>query len=203
MPSLMALRGSAVAFVLLTAGVASAGEAPNASPSTSTSAQEGRFRASIRAGYGAVFTTGLSYLGTGAGLSIAYAITPSWVADATLLGSQGESIRASNQGNGGFVYQSSYSSIQSTLGAAYTGRMGPLRIRPGVRAGLSFVDGRTKLGASTMRDEHRLPIVGPHLEITVRLFSRFEVGVDGEAFFLPTWVAAPTAGLYGVAGAVF
>jgi hypothetical protein len=190
MPSLTRLVAPAVLLAGLAAGrTAHAEEVPREPP----------WDISLRAGYGTVFTSGVSYLNTGFGVSVGHTLGPHFRLEAVGLSSSGEGVRAENAS---IAYRSIYSSFRASLSLSYEARLGPVRLRPGIGAGVSVIDGHTTIGTTTLRDVHWAAIVGPVLESVVRV-GHFEIGVAGEAFFVPGWPAAPTVGTYGIAGIVF
>jgi hypothetical protein len=65
-----------------------------------------------------------------------------------------------------------------------------------------LIYGFTRVGPTKIRDGEPRFIVGPDLAAVVRL-GRYDVGIATEAFFLPSWVAAPSAGIYALTGARF
>jgi hypothetical protein len=150
-----------------------------------------------------VFTDGLSYLGAGVGLSVGRRVTARLRLELGMGHGFGSAIRASN---GVLDYRSRTSSTQATLGAGYDLAIGlgrvPLVARPGVRVGGRVIIEEADVGQATSRSTHLHPLVGPCLAIALRL-GRMELGVDGEAFYVPTWPAAPSAGLYGFAAVAF
>jgi len=165
---------------------------------------EGRARAdewdaSLRAGYAAAWTTGVSSLGVGLGGSAGYVFPFRIRVELVAVWSAGETDGASN---GVITYRSSYSSLRGTAGAAYEIPIGPVRLRPGLQTGLTFIYGYTRVGAAKIRDAEPRFIVGPDLAAVVRL-GRYDVGLAAEAFFLPSWVAAPSAGVYALSGMRF
>jgi hypothetical protein len=159
----------------------------------------GAWDASLRAGYAAAWTTGVSSLGAGAGASVGYVFPIRIRLELVAVWSAGDTDVASNAV---LTYRASYSSLRGTAGAAYEIPIGPVRLRPGLQTGLTFIYGTTQVGAAKVRDGEPRFIVGPALAAVVRL-GRFDVGLATEAFFLPSWVAAPSAGVYALTGARF
>ena len=155
--------------------------------------------ASLRAGYAAAWTTGVSSLGVGLGASAGYVFPARIRLEVVAVWSAGDTDGASN---GVITYRASYSSLRGTVGALYEIPIGPVRLRPGIQTGLTFIYGYTQVGLAKVRDGEPRFIVGPALTAVVRL-GRYDVGVAGEAFFLPSWVAAPSAGVYAVSGMRF
>lgn len=155
--------------------------------------------ASLRAGYAGAWTTGVSSLGVGAGASAGYVFPFRLRLEVVAVWSAGDVDAA---GNGAVTYRASYSSLRGTAGAAYEIPIGPLRLRPGAQTGLTFIYGYTRVGSAKIRDGEPRYIVGPALAAVVRL-GRYDVGVAAEAFFLPSWVAAPSAGVYALTGVRF
>lgn len=155
--------------------------------------------ASLRAGYAQQWTTGVSSLGLGAGASAGYVFPARLRLEVVAVWSAGETDAA---GNGVITYRSSYSSLRGTAGAAYEIPIGPVRLRPGLQAGVTLIYGFTRVGPTKIRDGEPRFIVGPDLAAVVRL-GRYDVGIATEAFFLPSWVAAPSAGIYALTGARF
>jgi hypothetical protein len=154
---------------------------------------------SLRNGYGHVFTDGVSYLNTGFGLAIGHGLGRHFRVEVVGLWSSGAKERASN---GTIRYQSAYSSVRGSLGMSYEARLGPVRLRPGLTGGVYVIDGYTQVGTAKQQDALWRPFFGPYLESVV-LVGRFELGLACEAFYVPSWPAAPTAGVYGIAGLVF
>ncbi|MGZ3424627.1 MAG: hypothetical protein ACXVEE_42610 [Polyangiales bacterium] len=161
-----------------------------------SAAAEGRWDASLRAGYGYMFTTGVSSLGTGGGPSMGYVFRSHVRLELAALWSYGDTVRASNAT---LAYRSSYSSMHATAGVGYELAIGPFRFTPGARLGGLYVDGSTVVGPTKVHDEKWFPMIGPSLLFVVRI-GRAEFGVDGESFFLPTWVASPVCGVYATGG---
>ncbi|MDB4937260.1 MAG: hypothetical protein JWP87_4232 [Labilithrix sp.] len=155
---------------------------------------------SLRGGYGTVWSSGVNYLNDGFGASIGHRFGLHLRVEVVALWSYGASVTAANST---IAYRSAYSSTQGSVGVGYEWRFGALRLRPGARAGAIVTDGYTRVGTATMHDHHWLPIIGPSVEAVVLVARRIELGVVGEAFFVPTWIAAPAAGVYGVAGVAF
>jgi hypothetical protein len=151
-----------------------------------------------RVGYAAAWSTGVSHLGVGEGL----AVGRTWASGIHLelqgFHFQGAEVTASNAV---LRYRASYSSLQLQGAAGYDFALGALRIRPSLCTGFAFVDGKTVVGAAKESDDITRWQVGPSLTVLVRV-SRFVIGVDGQAFFVPSTVAAPSLGLYGVFGIV-
>lgn len=160
---------------------------------------DGEWDASLRAGYAAAWTTGVSSLGTGAGASVGYVFPVRIRLELVAVWSAGDTDVASNAV---LTYRASYASLRGTAGAAYEIPIGPVRLRPGVQTGFTFIYGTTQVGAAKLRDGEPRFIVGPALAAVMRL-GRFDVGLATEAFFLPSWVAAPSAGVYALTGARF
>jgi hypothetical protein len=155
--------------------------------------------ASLRAGYAAAWTTGVSSLGVGLGASAGYVFPARIRLEVVAVWSAGDTDGA---GNGAITYRSSYSSLRGTAGAAYEIPIGPVRLRPGVQTGATLIYGFTRVGPTKIRDGEPRFIVGPAIEAVVRL-GRYDLGVAAEAFFLPSWVAAPSAGIYALSGVRF
>lgn len=155
--------------------------------------------ASLRAGYGYMFTSGVSPVGAGAGPSIARVFRSRLRLELAAMWSAGTSERASNAS---FTYRSSYSSMHATAGIGYELALGPFRVTPGARFGGLRVEGTTHDGDAKFHDERWLPILGPSLLLIARI-GRLELGLDGEAFYLPTWVASPICALYATGGLRF
>ena len=158
-----------------------------------------RWDASLRAGYAAAWTTGVSSLGVGLGASAGYVFPARIRLEVVAVWSAGDTDGA---GNGVITYRSSYSSLRGTAGAAYEIPIGPVRLRPGLQAGATLIYGFTRVGPAKIRDGEPRFIVGPALSAVVRL-DRYDLGVAAEAFFLPSWVAAPSAGIYALSGLRF
>ena len=147
----------------------------------STLGAEGRARAdewdgSLRAGYAAAWSTGVSSLGVGLGGSAGYVFPFRIRVELVAVWSAGDTDAASN---GVTTYRSSYSSLRGTAGAAYEIPIGPVRLRPGLQAGLTFIYGYTRVGAAEIRDGEPRFIVGPALAAVVRL-GRYDVGLAGD-----------------------
>jgi hypothetical protein len=155
--------------------------------------------ASVRAGYAAAWTTGVSSLGVGLGGSAGYVFPFRIRVELVAVWSAGDTDAASN---GVIRYRASYSSLRGTAGAAYEIPIGPVRVRPGLQTGFTFIYGYTQVGAAKLRDGEARFIVGPALSAVVRV-GRWDVGLATEAFFLPSWVAAPSAGIYALTGTRF
>jgi hypothetical protein len=160
---------------------------------------QGGWDASLRAGYGYMFTTGVSPVGVGAGPSLARVFRSHVRLELAAMWSYGTSERATN---GSFTYRSSYASMHLTGGVGYELALGPLRITPGARVGGLRVEGTTHDGAAKFHDEQLHPMFGPSLLLIVRV-GHVELGVDGEAYYLPTWVASPICALYATGGVRF
>ena len=154
---------------------------------------------SLRAGDAAAWTTGVSSLGVGLGGSAGYVFPFRIRLELVAVWSAGDTDGASN---GVITYRSSYSSLRGTAGASYEIPIGPVRLRPGIQTGFTFIYGYTQVGPAKLRDGEPRFIVGPALAAVVRL-GRYDVGVATEAFFLPSWVAAPSAGVYALSGMRF
>jgi hypothetical protein len=155
--------------------------------------------ASLRAGYAAAWTTGVSSLGVGLGAAAGYVFPARIRLEVVAVWSAGDTDGA---GNGVVTYRSSYSSLRGTAGAAYEIPIGPVRLRPGLQTGATLIYGFTRVGTAKIRDGEPRFIVGPALSAVVR-FGRYDLGVAAEAFFLPSWVAAPSAGIYALTGVRF
>ena len=155
--------------------------------------------ASLRAGYAAAWTTGVSSLGVGLGASAGYVFPARIRLEVVAVWSAGDTDGA---GNGVITYRSSYSSLRGTAGAAYEIPIGPVRLRPGLQAGATLIYGFTRVGPAKIRDGEPRFIVGPALSAVVRL-GRYDLGVAAEAFLLPSRVAAPSAGIYALSGLRF
>jgi hypothetical protein len=164
-----------------------------------TARADDRWDAALRAGYAAAWTTGVSSLGVSLGASAGYVFPARIRLEVVAVWSAGDTDGA---GNGAITYRSSYSSLRGTAGAAYEIPIGPVRLRPGVQTGATFIYGFTRVGTSKIRDGEPRFIVGPALSAVVRL-GRYDLGVAAEAFFLPSWVAAPSAGIYALSGLRF
>ena len=160
---------------------------------------EDRWDASLRAGYAAAWTTGVSSLGVGLGGSAGYVFPARLRLEVVAVWSAGDTDGA---GNGVITYRSSYSSLRGTAGAAYEIPIGPVRLRPGLQTGVTLIYGFTRVGPTKIRDGEPRFIVGPALAAVVRL-DRYDLGIAAEAFFLPSWVAAPSAGIYALSGVRF
>ena len=193
-PALVAL---VMACVLERESAALAGE-PSPPPLVVPAAR-GIWDVSLRAGYAAAWTTGIASLGVGLGASAGYVFLSRIRLDAVALWSAGDTDEASN---GAITYRSSYSSLRGTAGAAYDIPIGPVHLRPGLQTGATLIYGYTRVGAATVRDGAPRFIVGPQLAAVLRA-GHFDVGVVIEAFFLPSWVAAPSAGVYALTGVRF
>ncbi len=159
----------------------------------------GTWDAAARVGYGSAWTTGVSSLGVGVGGSVGYVLPVRIRFELVLLWSAGDTDDA---GNGAFRYAASYSSLHGTAAVAYEIPIGPVRLRPGIEGGATLIYGYTTVGAATLHDDKLRFIVGPALSGVVRI-ERFDVGLAAEAFFVPTWVAAPRAGIYALTGMRF
>lgn len=189
-------------FVLLLVGERSASADEPRSPPPAPAAEppaQGAWDASLRAGYGAAWTTGVSSLGVGLGGSAGYVFPWHLRLELVALWSAGDTDGANNAA---ITYRASYSSLRGTGGVAYEIAIGPVRLRPGIQAGATFIYGSTKVGPATVRDGEPRFIVGPSLAAVLRV-ERFDVGIATEAFFLPSWVAAPSAGVYALTGVRF
>lgn len=149
-----------------------------------------------RAGYASSWTTGVSHLGVGEGLALGHTWASKLHLELQGLHFQGQEVSA---GNATITYRAEYSSTQVQAGFGYGLALGRLLVRPYVQSGLSFVDGHTTVGTAKLRDEITRWMVGPSVAVLVRV-SRFVVGVDGQAFFVLTTVAAPSLGVFGVFG---
>lgn len=150
-----------------------------------------------RVGYAAAWSTGVSHLGVGEGL----AIGRTW-RSGLHLELQGFHFEGDRDvaGNATLTYVSSYHSLAAQVGASYELALGRLRIRPGGLVGISFIDGVTKLGPAIIRDEVTRGMFGPSLTCFV-VVSRFHVGAEAQALFVPTTVAAPSVAAFGLFGA--
>jgi hypothetical protein len=108
--------------------------------------------------------------------------------------------------NGNIAYRSSTWSTRATAGVGLDVAVGrlvvPLILRPGIGAGANLVADETRVGPARARTSRLYPLVGPSLVLAARLRS-FEVGVHGEAFYVPTWPAAPLAGMTGFLAVMF
>lgn len=186
-----ALRRLGIALAIATASMLGATHA--------RADEAGPWDASLRAGYAAAWTTGVASLGVGAGASAGYVFPFRLRLEAVAVWSAGDTDGA---GNGIITYRASYSSLRATAGAAYEIPIGPVRLRPGAQTGFTFIYGYTRVGSSKIRDGEPRYIVGPALAAVLRL-GRYDVGLAAEAFFLPSWVAAPSAGVYALTGARF
>jgi hypothetical protein len=157
-----------------------------------------------RGGYGTVFTDGLSYVGPSVGGAVGWRPWGRRLRlEAGVLHAFGSDVRATN---GIVAYRSATSSSRVTAGVSvdvYTGRLLlPLILRPGVRAGANVVVDETVVGPARARGTQLYPVVGPSLVLAARLRG-FELGVDGEAYYVPTWPAAPLAALSGFIAVMF
>ncbi len=150
-----------------------------------------------RVGYVAAWSTGVSHLGIGEGL--AFGRTWRWGLHLELQGFHFEGDR-DVAGNATLTYVSSYHSLAAQAGAGYEFALGHLRLRPGALAGVSFVDGVTKLGRAIVKDEITRGTFGPSFTCFVVL-SRFHLGAEAQALFVPSDVAAPSLGVFGLFGA--
>lgn len=198
MPLSRSTLGAGVGLALLCmAGRAHAAEGPPANDAKP--AGERRWDASVRAGYGTVFTEGISYLGVGVGAALGRRVGAHLRLELVGLASFGSSERASNAT---ITYRAEYSSFQLSAGAAYEIRLAAISLRPGFRAGGSLIEGHTRIGSVALHDLHMGAILGPSLAALAHI-AKMELGFAGEAFFLPTRPAAPTAGVYAIAGVAF
>jgi hypothetical protein len=102
-------------------------------------------------------------------------------------------------GNEAIVYRTRYASTALQASAGYDLGLGPLHLRPGLLSGVSWVDGRTTVSTVTLRDEITRWTVGPSLTAFVTI-ARVVIGVDAQAAFVPSTVASPTVGIYGLVG---
>ncbi len=199
MSPLTRLHAAAMLLVVLLGGGSASGGEPPSPPVVETPAR-GTWDASLRAGYAAAWSTGVSSLGVGLGASGGYVFSsPRIRLEVVALWSVGDTDAASN---GVITYRASYSSLRVTGGVAYEIPIGPVRLRPGIQAGVTLIHGYTRIGAAEVRDGEPRFIMGPQLAAVVRI-RRFDVGLAAEAFFLPSWVAAPSAGLYATTGVRF
>jgi len=199
----VSLRSSALAWFALWFLLVPAEAAGDESPSVPRASRDDarRWDVSIRSGYGQVFTSGVSYLGFGWGAGIGFRPGGGAVRlEGLFLSSSGTTESARNDA---LRYRTSYSAARATLGLGYSLLVDRhLAVRPGLRAGLTVLDGRTTLGRSQSETDEAFPVAGLTMALSVPL-GRLELGVDGDAYFAPTWVAAWTAGLYATAAATF
>jgi hypothetical protein len=163
---------------------------------TGPSHHEGVWTIDGRAGYAASWSTGVSHLGMGEGLAVGRTFPSRVHVEIQGLHFHGEEARA---GNESLVYRAEYASTQLQAAFGYELALGILRVRPGVQSGVSFVSGHTSVGTVQRRDDIARWMVGPSVTVLVHV-AQLVVGVDAQAFFVPTAVAAPAAGLYGVLG---
>ena len=199
MPSLTQLQ-AATALVILLGAERPAHADPLGAPAAPAAAPaRGTWDAALRAGFAAAWTTGVGSLGAGLGGSMGYVFPARLRVEAVAVWSAGDTDQAANDS---ITYRASYASLRGTVGIAYEIPIGPVRLRPGVQTGVTFIYGSTRVGTATVRDGEPRFIIGPHLAAVVRV-RRFDVGAATEAFVLPSWVAAPSVGIYALGGLRF
>ena len=167
------------------------GAAPPASP-----AKDAVWTIDGRVGYAAAWSTGVSHLGIGEGLALGR--TWGWGLHLELSAAHFEGQRIT-AGNAMLEYVASYHSYAMQAGAGWELRAAFLHVRPGVQSGVSFIEGKTKLGSLALHDDIARLMFGPSLAAFVQI-SHFHVGAAAEAFFVPSTVAAPTLGVFGLFG---
>ncbi|HEY8073719.1 MAG TPA: hypothetical protein VIF62_06415 [Labilithrix sp.] len=150
-----------------------------------------------RVGYAAAWETGVSHLGVGEGLAIGRTFGSGLHLELQGFLFQGASVEASNDA---FAYRAHYSSTQLQAGAGWDLPLAFFVVRPSLETGFVFVDGKTTVGPSKEHDAITRFVVGPSLAALVRVWH-VSFGVDAQAFFVPSTIAAPSLGVFGVAGA--
>ena len=192
MPSL--IQTALVGAILLVSASARADDPePDRGP---VRAEPRRWDLSFRSGWGSVLTTGQSYAGPTFGGALGFHLTRRLRLELGGVYSTGTRVTATN---GVIAYRSSVDSAHLVAGIGYEITVGPIVVRPQLRAGGREVSGHVRVGTARSNEVSFYPIVGPSLALA-HSFRRFFVGAEAEAFFLPTWVASPSFGYLGFVG---
>jgi len=157
-----------------------------------------RWDLGARVGHAASWTTAQSFLGAGTGLAGGVTFRVPIRLELGVVYHAGTTVSAANRA---LLYWSRQWSMLGHAGVGYDISMFARRfvLRPRLVAAGVFVSDTTQVGAATRRGIEPVFGLGPAADILVR-FGALHAGVDARALFVPSRVAAPIGGIYGVFG---
>ncbi|MDI1444529.1 hypothetical protein [Polyangium sp. 6x1] len=180
---------SIVTTILMTP--AARGEAPPTPP-------QHRWSVDARLGYATAWTTGQSFLGPATGLVGGWTFR---VPVHVELGAAYHVGSIESAVNDTLVYWSRRQSVfvHAAIGYDRAMQAGRLLVRPRLLLGSFFIVDEAELGGAMREGIEPRFAFGPGVDILYR-FGDLHAGIDARAFFVPSHVAAPIGGLFGVLG---
>ena len=183
-------------FLLLPALLACAPSVANAEPSRTAVAPAAHpWELGPLVGYAHAWTTGLSHFEAGVGLSLDYELRCHWTFGGALIHHFGAFESATGPRS---TYAARAQSDSSTLHAGYTFRIANrLLLRPALAVEGTLVSGFSEVGGVRRSNLTFLGAIGPSMAVMVRFGSQL-FGIQGDAWLVPSDVAAPVGAIYGV-----
>lgn len=157
-----------------------------------------RWSVDARLGYATSWTTGQSYLGPATGLVGGWTLgVPMHVE----LGAAYHVGSIESAANDTLVYRSRRRSVfvHAAVGYNRTILAGRLLVRPRLILGSFFIVDEAELGGARREGVETRFALGPGVDFLYR-FGALHAGLDARALFVPSHVAAPVGGLFGVFG---
>ncbi|MDI3283521.1 hypothetical protein [Polyangium sp. 15x6] len=157
-----------------------------------------RWSVDARLGYATSWTTGQSYLGAATGLIGGWTFR---VPIHVELGAAYHVGSIESAANDSLVYWSRRRSVFVHAAAGYdrTILAGRLLVRPRLILGSFFIVDEAELGGAMREGIEPRFALGPGVDFLFR-FGALHAGLDARALFVPSHVAAPIGGLFGVFG---
>jgi hypothetical protein len=151
-----------------------------------------------RIGYASPWTTAQSFLEAGTGLAAGATFPLHIRLELGVIYHVGTTVSAENAST---LYWSRQWSMLGHAAAGYELAMFSRRfvVRPRLLAAGLFVSDTTQLGAERRSGIEPFFAFGPAADVLVR-FGALHAGIDARALFVPSRVAAPMGGLYGIFG---